>query len=930
MEFNENLTIEEWTNNELAISIFNNKYRYENETFMQTVRRISGGNEAVMRLILDKKYLPGGRICANRGLENEGRKVSLSNCYVLPPVQDNLESIFDTAKEMAKTFSRGGGVGLSISNLSFKGAKVNNAAKYSSGAVSFMDLYSLVTGLISQNGRRGATMLSMDISHPDIEEFITVKNDLGRVTKANISVQVNDKFMEAVKNDEYFELKFTRKETGEEKIKSVKARDLFHLICKNAWDTGEPGVLFWDNIENYNLVSEHKDFKYAGVNPCVTGDTEILTKDGNLRIDRLVGKEVEIWNGYEWSTVIPKITGKDQPIRYIEVSNGLSLRCTDYHKFILSDGSRVEAKDLKIGDIIATYYYPTNYEFQDNILYKGTEVVKDLTIVKNVPFGIANTVYCFNEPKNHSGIFNGIMTAQCAEEPLPAYGACLLGSINLSAFIDNPFTDNATFNIKQFKSAVRIIVIELNTILDEGIKNHPLQQQKQIASDWRQIGLGVMGISDALIKLGCKYGSQRSLDIANAIGFTMADTAIETSAYLAKEYGSFPKYDKEAILNSEYFKYNTSDETKSLVEKYGLRNSALLTIAPTGSLSNVLGISGGIEPIFANSYTRKTETLYDKDTYYKIYTPIVKEYMDKFSIEKEEDLPDYFITAPEINYRDRIKMQSVWQSHIDASISSTVNLPETATIEDIEDLYMNAWESKLKGITVFRDNCRRIGVLTTDKKDKNKENTESDTSVQGTAEHTELARGEIIKVSDDVVGLKRKLMTGCGSLHCIALFDKSTGNMVETYLSKGSTGGCNNFMVGLSRMISLSARAGVSIYDIVDQLRSTGSCPSYAVRKAVHNDTSIGSCCPMAVGNALIDMYNEFNHLEKYTNKNDIKSKAIESTVDEHILESVTKASIEEQLITYKEEELCPQCGAKLDHIGGCDQCNMCGWTKCD
>lgn len=915
MEFNENLTIEEWTdNNDLAISIFNNKYKHGEETFMQTVRRMAGGNEAVMQLILDKKYLPGGRIIANRGLNKEGRKVSLSNCYVLPQVEDNLESIFDTAKEMARTFSYGGGVGIDLSKLAFKGAKVRNAANCSSGAVSFMDLYSMVTGLISQNGRRGALMLSMNVNHPDIEEFITVKNDLDRVTKANISVKITKEFMNAVQNDEDFDLTFKREETGEEKIKTVKARYLFNLICKNAWDTGEPGVLFWDNIENYNLVSEHKEFKYAGVNPCVTGDTEILTKDGYFRIDNLVGKEIEIWNGYEWSNVTPKITGKNQEIRYVEVSNGMHLNCTNYHKFILTDGSRIEAKDLKVGDIIATYQYPN--DCKDNSLFNNEiNIIENLTIVKNYPIGVAETVYCVNEPKNHSVIFNGIMTSNCAEEPLPAYGACLLGSINLSAFVDNPFTDKAVFNIKQFQSAIRILIRELNVILDEGISLHPLNKQKDTAVNWRQIGLGIMGLADTFIKMGCIYGSQKALDISNAIGFTMADTAIETSAYLAKEYGSFSKYDKEAILNSEFFKYNTSDETKALVEKYGLRNSALLTIAPTGSLSNVLGISGGIEPIFANSYTRKTETLHDKDTYYKVYTPIVKKYMDTFGIEHEEDLPDYFITAPEIPYEDRIDMQSIWQKHIDASISSTVNLPESTTVEDIENLYTYAWERGLKGITVFRDNCKRVGILTT-----NKKNADADTPKEVESESNNFARGEIIKVSDDVIGLKRKLITGCGSLHCVALFDISTGHMVETYLSKGSTGGCNNFMVGLSRMISLSARAGVSIEDIVDQLKSTGSCPSYAVRKAVHNDTSIGSCCPMAVGNALIDMYNEFNHIGKYSDsKENIKINSIKCN-----------SNVEEQKVHYRKEALCPQCGAKLDHEGGCDICRDCGWTKCD
>ena len=224
-------------------------------------------------------------------------------------------------------------------------------------------------------------------------------------------------------------------------------------------------------------------------------------------------------------------------------------------------------------------------------------------------------------------------------------------------------------------------------------------------------------------------------------------------------------------------------------------------------------------------------------------------------------------------------------------------------------------------------------VLSYKETEVSNENTCSDTPEPIAEETIGLARGEIIKVSNDVVGLKRKLMTGCGSLHCTAFFDKKTGDMVETYLSKGSTGGCNNFMVGLSRMISLAARGGISIYDIVDQLKSTGSCPSYAVRHAVHNDTSIGSCCPMAVGNTLLDMYEEFNGLGKYTRKasdnTDIQpweapslDKAIQNSFDK-FKEAVNK-------IQYREEALCPQCHSVLDHEGGCDICRDCGYTKCE
>ena len=193
-----------WNMNELQKSIWRNKYQYKEESFNEWIERISGGNHKIAKLIRERKFLFAGRILANRGLYRDNIKVTYSNCYVLEPPEDNLESIFDTAKNLARTFSYGGGVGIDISKLRPNGAEVYNAAKTTSGAVSFMDLYSMTTGLIGQKGRRGALMISMDISHPDIEEFIDVKTDLEKVTKANISVKISDEFMKAVKNKEKY------------------------------------------------------------------------------------------------------------------------------------------------------------------------------------------------------------------------------------------------------------------------------------------------------------------------------------------------------------------------------------------------------------------------------------------------------------------------------------------------------------------------------------------------------------------------------------------------------------------------------------------------------------------------------------------------------------------------------------------------------
>lgn len=768
--------VEEWLGkeNQLGIDIWKKKYQRNGESFEDWLERVSGGDADVVELIVHKKFLFGGRILSNRGIDDE--KVTYSNCYVITPPEDNIESIYDTAKKLARTYSYGGGCGIDISKLAPCGAKVNNQAKSTSGAVSFMDTFSQVTEQIGQNGRRGALMISIDCTHPDLEKFITVKSDLNKVTSANISVRVTDRFMVAVKNDEDWELYYKRDETGEEIKKTVKARDIFDLLCRNNWDYAEPGILYWDRITNWNLVSNDKDFEYAGVNPC-------------------------------------------------------------------------------------------------------------------------------------------------AEEPLPAGGSCLLGAINLAAF-----ADNGKFDWDDFNKTVNIAVRALNDVLDEGLERHPLAEQRKTVRDWRQIGLGIMGLADMLIKLGIEYGSPDSITLCDSIGYSMARNAIVASAKVAKDIGCYYNWDIDKVTTSPFFTEHIKaddNEAKLLIHMNGLRNSQLLTIAPTGSISTMIGVSGGIEPIFANYYERTTKSLHGHDEVYKVYTPIVKEYMDDNGIKDELGLPSYFVTSATIPIKRRIDMQSVWQKHIDASISSTVNLPNEATVDDVKDLYMYAWEKHLKGITVYRAGCKRAGILNAEPKKDDEAKPENTSTI--------LPRGSIIEPSNDLIGKKRKIQTGCGSLHVLAFFDPIDGNLQEVYFNKGSTGGCANFMTGLSRMVSLLCRAGVDIMTIKDQLDSTGVCPSYATRKATHHDTSKGSCCPMAIGNALVEMYNEMQS-ELDDKEDDTLSSKLNATFKElEEASAKTTKSMNEIASALRDiGQTCPECGEPLVFEGGCCTCKSCGYTKCE
>lgn len=490
----------------------------------------------------------------------------------------------------------------------------------------------------------------------------------------------------------------------------------------------------------------------------------------------------------------------------------------------------------------------------------------------------------------------------------------MLSSINLAEFVD----DYKLFNFKAFGETVEIAVKYLNEILDEGLSLHPLTIQQETVRDWRQIGLGIMGLADMLIKMEIPYGSKESIELCDEIGYAMIQYALKSSAELAKKYGTYPKYDKK-VLETDFLNYNMHNHYSDLINKYGLRNSQLLTCAPTGTLSTMLGISGGIEPIFANYYTRKTQSLHGEDVYYKVYTPIVDKYMKEHNITDDKDLPPWFVTSSDLDFRDRIEMQSVWQSHIDASISSTINLPQEATVEDVENIYTLAHEKYLKGVTIYRSGCKREGVLVVDD-----QSVDNDTSVENSPEKCDfncgtegIPRGVVLEADDDAIGKKRKLVTGCGSLHCSAFFDPVTGDLLETYLSKGSSGGCNNFMIGLSRMISLAARGGVPIESIIDQLDSCGTCPSYAVRRATKGDTSKGSCCPIAVGNALKEMYNEIQD-------------ELNSGIDDAIEYETTEFINDGQVIHTTTVAKCPQCGEMLIFEGGCNICKACGFSKCD
>lgn len=750
------MTEQEWLNgNQLSIDIWNKKYRWNNETLDDWFKRVSSNNPVIERLIKDKKFLFGGRTLSNI---NTNKKGSFSNCYSHGYVEDSLDDIMQTATDIAKTFKVQGGQGLSLSKIRPKGAKIGSQFE-SDGIVPFMEIFNRVTESISQGGsRKGALMMSIDVWHPEAEKFITIKSDLNKINKANLSLEIDDEFMYCVENNITSVDKVFKYE-GEEYKYNINPVKLFEIICQQAWNYAEPGILYTNRLRNYNMLEFDDEYNIETTNPC-------------------------------------------------------------------------------------------------------------------------------------------------GEQPLCKHGACNLSSINISEYVKNPFTSSARFDYEELGQDIPYIVKAMDDVLEKNLKNHALPEQKEVAENYRNIGIGIMGLADCLVKLGYKYGSDDAVGFSKNLMKFLFRESVKSSVALALDRGDYPKY-KPCVWDSTIIKNAfTPEEIQEFKNINHLRNCSLLSIAPTGSIGTLLNVSTGCEPFFMLSYTRKTESLNGGElSYYQVDLPIVEEYK---KITGDVKLPDYFVTSQNLNWKDRIRMQAALQQYCDTAISSTVNLSENATIEDVKNLYIEAWKQGLKGVTIFRNNCKRIGILTEEPK-------KEETPIEFDENPFALKRGEIIKADDDCIGLKRTLTTGCGTLHCESFWDPDTGELREMYLSKGSKGGCNNFMISLSRMVSLSARGGIPIEAIIDQLNSCGVCPSYAVRHAVKKDTSLGSCCPVAIGNALKDMYEEIQNIVE--------------------IKETSKKEINKYITNYIEDseyEKCPECGKKgLTHIGGCDECIYCGFSRC-
>ena len=723
--------------NELAESIYRKKYYLKDldnsliETGPEDVFKrlasflasVEGGKkkqhkwaEKFYNELYNGHFLPGGRVLAGSG--DLYRLKTLANCFVSRIDKDDIDSIYKAAFECARTYSYGGGIGVDISSLRPKDSVVHNAADSSTGAVSFMELYSLTTGLIGQSGRRGALMLTIDVKHPDVKHFLKVKKVPNWVTKqiveqcswsglfsdqeldtikkqvmentqvrfANISIKASDEFMQAVDEE---------REYGPDKYIVYKKYNK-KLIMNAPQDSGE---------NHYSIAIPSKDPQDYEEHGTFNSFKDL--KDG---ISKDFGADIV-------DTNFSDISKRDISCDYV-----ISLEDKDYDLAI-----------RQAGDFMLYFSSSQTNEIRESI---KASTIWDQFVEGNYKTAEPGLIFWSTMSKYSPSNYVGrpiICTNPCAEVPLEDGGACNLGSLNLSRFVINSYEKDAAIDWDRLAESSRVLVRFLDNVVTWNEELNALGKQRVAATETRRLGLGIMGIADMLNQLGIGYDSDEGIKTISKVMEFISNASYQSSASLAAEKGSSPIFDEEKYMSCPFVTEGLSKETQAMIIENGLRNIAIMSIAPTGSISNIImsyasdeknyiGVSGGVEPIFAIYYTRRTES-FKENEFYKVFHSTVQAYIDKVGKTEEAQssdtdladlLPDYINrTSHVVDPMKRVNIQGNIQKFVDHSISSTINLPEDVLPETISQIYIQAWKNKLKGVTIYRDGSR-FPILSTE------------------------------------------------------------------------------------------------------------------------------------------------------------------------------------------------------------------------
>lgn len=691
------------------------------------------------------------------GIGNNYQYVSNSNCFVLTTPEDSYGGILATDEQIIQVSKRRGGVGVDISKIRPKGSITNNASRTSTGIVPFMERYSNSINEVGQSGRRGALMLTVSVHHPDIMDFVKVKSDSKKVTGANISVKLTNEFLNAVKENKEYEIRFpvNSRENGEEpKIKKmVSATEIWDEICKNAHSMAEPGILFWDNIIENSPADSYKTlgFESVSTNPCVVGDTLVLTNIGWSKIKNLENLKKE----NPKLTIVTRdkdnnltnseltwvgITHKDSQIVRVSFDNKELLLTTPEHKLYMEDYSEKMVKDMIPGDIVIggngllsvvsiknivlkedvwDLTAKPNYNFFSLFSYEEKINTEDIVVNDDITFKSYDVVqtetvtkfaYELNDnPYIDSYFQKSILSVDCGEIPLCELDSCRLSLLNSYSYVNFPFTENAEFDFEKFFNHIVIAQRLMDDIIDleeeslnkiiSKIKQDPENidiKQREIdlwegmklkAIQGRRTGLGLTAVGDTIAALNMGYSTDESIEFINDLYKTLKYGSYYSSVEMAKEIGAFPIFDYELEKDNKFL-LRIKNEFPTLyndMKKYGRRNIACNTTAPAGSVSILTQTTSGIEPLFMMSYTRRKkindgDVSEDKVDFidelgikwqeFKVYHPKLKEWMNITGETDENKSPWSGYCAEELDWKQRVKLQSNAQNHIDHSISS--------------------------------------------------------------------------------------------------------------------------------------------------------------------------------------------------------------------------------------------------------------------
>jgi ribonucleoside-diphosphate reductase alpha chain len=616
--------------------------------------------------LVNLNFIPAGRVLYGAGADTD---VTYFNCYVMPYVQDSREGISEHRKQVMEIMSRGGGVGTNGSTLRPRNTLAKGVNGKSSGSVSWLDDIAKLTHLVEQGGsRRGAQMIMLTDWHPDIMEFIIAKMQNPRILRFLIENTKDEKIKKLAKD----KLKFTSLTEQEKAMyqgivnyKNIPGYGGFdENIIAHAEETLEIGGTY--SVHNSEFLTG------ANISVCLTKDfMDAVEKDAeyDLRFPDVEGysaEEMEIYNE-EWHKV--------GDVREWEK---LGHKVRTYKK--------IKAKELwNLINICATYSAEPGIFFIDN--------ANDMTNAKAYGQKV-------------------VATNPCGEQPLAPFSVCNLAAVNLAEMADK---ETKTVNFDKLKRTVEVGVRMQDNVINA--TPYFLEENKRQALGERRVGLGVMGLHDLLIYCETEYGSEAGNKLVDEVFETMATTAYRTSVELAKEKGSFPFLTgetseatnrlRQAFIDTGYMKKMPEDIRESILEN-GIRNSHLLTVAPTGSTGTMVGVSTGLEPYFSFSYFRSGRL----GKFIEVKADIVKEYLDSHPEADAENLPYWFITAMELEAEAHADTQCVIQRWIDSSISKTVNAPKGYSVEQVEKVYERLYRGGAKGGTVYVDGSRDTQVLT--------------------------------------------------------------------------------------------------------------------------------------------------------------------------------------------------------------------------